>query len=463
MRFAVFFVLALFSIIVPNIFGKVLVSSFENRLWDQKVTTVQTKCEMVADKISAEGFVFNDVNGSLESEIVQLAALFEGRIMVVDQTYRICEDTYNIEDNRYLMTADVLRVMSGETFTPHRLQEQYAEMLYPIKDGNNESIKGVICVIASCQDIDATANYMRERRRNVTILVVTVLLVLSYGISVLLTGKYKQFNKNVHYIADGHTDERLAEVGYTEMRETARTVNEILEKTQMLEDSRQEFVSNVSHELKTPITSIKVLAESLLMQPEAEAALYREFLSDIVEEIDRENTIITDLLSLVKVDKKVAKMNIEKVNINELVDTIIKRLKPIAAKREIEIGFEPFRPVSAEIDPVKLSLAMSNLIENAIKYNKDNGWVHVYLNADHKYFYFKVEDSGEGISEEHQEQIFERFYRVDKARSRETGGTGLGLAITREVTLLHKGAIKVHSVPGEGTTFTMRIPLTHAL
>ena len=167
------------------------------------------------------------------------------------------------------------------------------------------------------------------------------------------------------------------------------------------------------------------------------------------------------MLSLVKMDKKVAKMNIEAVNINELVEGIIKRLNPIAKKRNIEIGFEPFRPVIAEIDEVKLSLAISNLVENAIKYNNDNGWVHVYLNADHKFFYVKVEDNGEGISQEHQDHIFERFYRVDKARSRETGGTGLGLAITREVALLHKGAIRVQSNPGEGTTFTMRIPLTY--
>jgi signal transduction histidine kinase len=265
----------------------------------------------------------------------------------------------------------------------------------------------------------------------------------------------------VGYIAEGHTDEQVRVVGFSEMKKTARSFNEILGKMQILEDSRQEFVSNVSHELKTPITSIKVLAESLLMQPDAEAALYREFMGDIVEEIDRENKIITDLLALVKMDKKVANMNIQTININELIESIVKRLKPIAQNREIEIGFESFRPVLAEVDEVKLTLAISNLIENGIKYNVDHGWVHVSLNADHKFFYLKVEDSGEGIAEEFQEHIFERFYRVDKARSRETGGTGLGLAITRDVALLHKGAIKVHSNPGEGTTFTMRIPLTY--
>lgn len=459
MRFAVFILLGLFSILVPLLLGKILVSSYESKLWEQEMTAVQTKCEMVADRISMEGFRFSDTSNTLESEVEQYASLIEGRVMVIDQNFRIVKDTYGIEENRYLLTEDVLRAMAGEINTPEKSNRHYMEMFYPIMDANNEQTMGVICVIASCQSIRDMGNYMQERRTSVTMLVSTVLLVLSYVLSVLLTKGYKEFNKNVHYIADGHTDERLEEIGYTEMREIARTVNEILEKTQMLEDSRQEFVSNVSHELKTPITSIKVLAESLLMQPEAEAALYREFLGDIVEEIDRENTIINDLLSLVKMDKKNAKLNIETVSINELVESIIKRLKPIAAKRNIEIGFEPFRPVSAEIDEVKLTLAMSNLIENAIKYNKDDGWVHVYLNADHKYFYFKVEDSGEGISEEHQEQIFERFYRIDKARSRETGGTGLGLAITREVALLHKGAIKVHSVPGEGTTFTMRIPL----
>ena len=120
-----------------------------------------------------------------------------------------------------------------------------------------------------------------------------------------------------------------------------------------------------------------------------------------------------------------------------------------------------FRPVVAEVDEVKLTLALSTLIENAIKYNVESGWVHVSLNADHKFFYVKVADSGIGIPEEDQERIFERFYRVDKSHSREIGGTGLGLAITRNAILMHRGAIKVYSKPDEGTTFTVRVPLAY--
>lgn len=206
---------------------------------------------------------------------------------------------------------------------------------------------------------------------------------------------------------------------------------------------------------------MKVLADSLLAQGDVPAELYKEFMGDIAEEIERENKIINDLLSLVKMDKSAGTLNVSVVNINELLETILKRLRPIAAGQNIELVLESFRPVSAEVDEVKLSLALSNLVENAIKYNKPEGWVHVSLNADHKYFFVRVEDSGIGIPEESLEHIYERFYRADKSHSREIGGTGLGLAITRNAVLMHRGAIKAHSKEGEGTVFTVRIPLMY--
>ena len=147
------------------------------------------------------------------------------------------------------------------------------------------------------------------------------------------------------------------------------------------------------------------------------------------------------------------------MNIVEIVEMVIRRVKPIADKRNIEIVFENFKPVTAEVDEVKMTMVITNLIENAVKYNVLDGWVKVSLNEDLSYFYLKVADSGIGIPEESQMQIFERFYRVDKARSRETGGTGLGLAITNTVVNLHKGEIKLYSKEGEGSTFTVRIPL----
>ena len=273
----------------------------------------------------------------------------------------------------------------------------------------------------------------------------------------------RPLGKLTKYLEEVQTEdeEQLMISDYAETEAISQAFNEIWGKMRVIDDSRQEFVSNVSHELKTPLTSMKVLADSLLAQGDVPAELYKEFMGDIAEEIERENKIINDLLSLVKMDKSAGTLNVSVVNINELLETILKRLRPIAAGQNIELVLESFRPVSAAVDEVKLSLALSNLVENAIKYNKPEGWVHVSLNADHKYFFVRVEDSGIGIPEESLEHIYERFYRADKSHSREIGGTGLGLAITRNAVLMHRGAIKAHSKEGEGTIFTVRIPLMY--
>ena len=205
-----------------------------------------------------------------------------------------------------------------------------------------------------------------------------------------------------------------------------------------------------------------MLADSLNTQQDVPNELYKEFMHDIVEEIDRESQIINDLLSLVRMDKTAAGLNLAPQNINELVEHVLRRLKPIAEEKNIELVLESFRPVVAEIDEVKITQVVTNLVENGIKYNVANGWVRVSVNADHKFFYLTVADSGIGIPDNCRDKIFERFYRVDKARSRQTGGTGLGLAITKTVVLMHKGAIRVYSKEGEGSTFTVRIPLTQA-
>ena len=154
-------------------------------------------------------------------------------------------------------------------------------------------------------------------------------------------------------------------------------------------------------------------------------------------------------------------MNITQVNINDLIEAQLRLLRPLAAEKNIELVFESYRPIIAEVDETKFSMCISNLVGNVIKYNNNDGWVHVSLNADATYFYVKVQDNGFGIPEDSLEHIFDRFYRVDKARDRATGGTGLGLAITRSIVTAHYGTIKVFSEVDAGSTFTMQIPLTH--
>ncbi len=460
MEFVLFWTFLLASIGMHSIYSYYTFHSYNKKSEELLFAQMTSECNILSNQIMANNFAIQNTQDNLAIEIDQLANVMDGRIIVVDSTYKIVKDTYTIEQDKYMISPDVFRIMSGEKDIITHSADTYLEIIVPI-DNSENVIYGAIIMTTSTQDIVATNEYISQQGNTLNAIFYVLSILLAFALSKMLTKGLTKVNKKLKYLSDGHMDEMVEVKGFEEVENISESIDQLITKMQVLEESRQEFVSNVSHELKTPITSMKVLADSLLLQENVPALTYREFLVDIVEEIERENAIINDLLTLVKTDKKSAALDIEPVNMNALLELLLKRLRPLAARRNIEIEYESVREVVAEVDEVKLSLALSNLIENAIKYNKDNGWVKVYLNADHKFFYIKVQDSGVGIPEDCQGQIFERFYRVDKARTRQTGGTGLGLAITRNAILLHKGAIKVYSELGEGTTFTVRIPLNY--
>ena len=319
-------------------------------------------------------------------------------------------------------------------------------------------------VTASTENILSLTDKVMGKSNLFLVFICLAMGVLAVVAVHILMRPFKKLQLSFDRVAQGDLDADITENTYRETTQLSQAVQKSLSKLKAVDQSRQEFVSNVSHELKTPITSIRVLADSLMGMEEVPVELYREFMTDISDEIDRENQIIEDLLTLVKMDKSAeSQMNIEQVNINGELELILKRLRPIAKRGNVELVLESIREVTADVDRVKISLAITNLVENAIKYNRDSGNVRVTLDADHKYFYVKVTDTGIGIPEDALEHIFERFFRVDKARSREVGGTGLGLAIAKNVIQMHHGIIDVESTPGEGTTFSMRIPLTYVL
>lgn len=429
---------------------------------DDKLSKLQTYSKDLADKIVTTGYLSNPGGGvDVNAEIALLANQYDGRVIILNQSLVIIEDTFNREEGKVLISSEAIRTLKGVRQLIKDKKTKRAEILQPITVVESGDNIGVIIINLSLKDEYLVLGSMQQQVFVYMLMVGIILFIFVFYYSRSLVQPLKSLSLDIRHVSEGYLEEELKVGGYTEVKQITDSINEMIQRLRALEDSRQEFVSNVSHELKTPITSVKVLAESLLAQNDAPIEMYREFLGDINEEIERENDIITDLLSLVKMDKKTGEMHIALVSINELLEIILKRLKPIAKKRNIELVMESFRSVMAEIDEVKLSLAVSNLIENAVKYNVDNGWVKVSLDADHRYFYINVSDSGIGIPQASQSRIFDRFYRVDKARSRQTGGTGLGLSITKNVVLMHNGGIKVSSEEGKGSTFTIRIPLNY--
>ena len=432
-------------------------------MWNQRYSDCETLLQENAKNLE---YLINDINSETEGTsktfhgMNTLAYSLSARVMIVDTDYRVAYDSFRLLKDTYIMNNDIYEIMKGDRDERLVREQSYIDYMFPVV--NREGYIDDVAVIAvSLESMKNERGYL-SYRANILICIFMVIGVLTaFFISYMAVRDTRKIKSQLVNMKDGFLGQISSDGLWREAGSVVDNMNVIFAKSQLLEESRQEFVSNVSHELKTPITSMKVLSESILMQDNVPVEMYREFMNDIVLEIDREAQIISDLLTLVKTDKGSDSLNIERVDINELMEVILKRLTPLAEKRSIEITFESFREVEADIDKVKFTLAISNLIENGIKYNVDGGWIRVSLNADHKNLYIKVADSGVGIPEDCVEHIFERFYRVDKARSRDTGGTGLGLAISKNIIVMHKGIINVYSEPGKGTTFTVRVPMNY--
>lgn len=440
---------------------KGIVESYEERAVAVRSITVKNQCDIICDQMVQQNYLEDQSSEAINSELNILNNIYGGRIMIIDENFRIVKDTYDLDRGKTMVSQEVIDSYNGKDTSRYDSKSSYIEMTIRIQDKETKETLGVMLMSVSTDEIQANMNILEQKGTMILMIVMVLVLVLGYFLSGILVRPFQKVTRSIEDLTDGYLDEDISVPDYLETELITNAFNKMLARLRTLDESRQEFVSNVSHELKTPLASMKVLADSLNAQEDVPVELYKEFMQDITEEIDRENQIITDLLSLVKMDKKAADLNITTMNINDLLELILKRLRPIAAAKKVELILDSFRPVNAEVDETKLTLAISNLVENGIKYNVEGGWVKVSLNADHKYFYVTVADSGIGIPKESLDHIFERFYRVDKSHSREIGGTGLGLAIARSAIVMHRGAIKVYSKENEGTTFSVRIPLTY--
>lgn len=458
LRFRIMVILVIIGIVPSILVENGIVNSYEDRAVEVRRATVKNQCDILCNQLVKEGYMDNPDVNTIDSELTMLSNLYSGRVLIINRDFQIIKDTYDLDQGRLMISEEVINCFRGQEISQYDDKNRYIEMTVSIRDLKTKEIQGVMLVSISTEEIVASIDILKQKGMTMLAVIIVLVVLLGYILAGILMKPFARVTRAIEDLTDGYLDEEISVPDYTETELITDAFNKMLGRVKSLDASRQEFVSNVSHELKTPLTSMKVLADSLVGQENVPIELYQEFMQDITDEIDRENRIITDLLSLVKLDKK-ANLNIELVNINDLLELILKRLRPIGAKRNIDLILDSFRPVHAEIDETKLTLAISNLVENGIKYNVDGGWVRVSLNADHKYFYVTVADSGRGIPEDSIDHIFERFYRVDKSHSTEIDGTGLGLAITRSAILMHHGAIKVYSKEGEGATFSVRIPL----
>jgi signal transduction histidine kinase len=398
-------------------------------------------------------------NIDIEDITKEMSKDLKSRVLVINDKGIVVSDSYDVLKGSILKHHELEESLSGKSVAKQHNLEKYGRTMYvSVPIISNAQVIGAVFISASLEEIYES---IKETMRNFLYLSFISLLItgfISFIFAKLISTPIEELTNSIIKIHQGNLEERVEVRGNDELSNLGTSFNLMITRIAQVEQQRKDFVANVSHELRTPLSAIKLLSESLLHQDHVPVETYREFLTDIDSEVDRLNKIIENLLSLVDIDKGKLILDYQVSYINYLIENLIHSLKPLADNKMIELIFYEKEKIHTKLDQIKIQQALTNIIHNAIKYTPNGGKIEVSLYLEYEDIVIKIEDNGIGIPSESLPYIFERFYRVDKARARNTGGTGLGLAISHQIISLHQGRIEVLSELNKGTAFYIRLP-----
>lgn len=386
---------------------------------------------------------------------------YEARIIVIDRYNTVLSDSNNEYNGKTFRHKEIESALSGETDHGVYNFTSYGHVLYtsvPIL--RDDKVVGAVLLSKSLNDIYEKTDQVSYQLMLISIISIFFIALLAFMFADFLAKPIKRFIDAISKVSHNQLEQRIQIKANDEFKIMGNAFNLMISKLNQVDKQRKDFVANVSHELRTPLSSMKLLSESLIHQNEEDISIFKDFLQDINSEVDRLNNIIDDLLIHVDLDKEKLTLNLKTVSINYILEKIVSRLKPLADEKGIEIKLIFKDQIQRNIDLDKFQQAIINVIHNAIKYTPNGGKIDVVLYAKDNLTVIEVKDNGIGISQDSLEHIFDRFYRVDKSRSRNTGGTGLGLSIAYQIVSLHQGTIDVESEIGKGSIFYIKIPET---
>ncbi len=386
----------------------------------------------------------------------------EGRILLLDATGKVQMDTLALLEGTRPSVPEAMAVLSGEegrAYGIHALDSGEYAALCAAAMTHEGKIIGAVLLSTPVTELRLAIQTIEEQLMTVFIGVAAAALIAALVFALTLTAPIKALTSTIRRMGKGDLSARVHVRTSGELKALADSYNAMAEKIENFDQSRSQFVQNASHELKTPLATMKILLENLIYQPDMPAELRAEFMQDMNHEIDRLSGIITDLLTLTQMDSQDTSLKMEKVDLSALCRETLHALEPAIAKAKLNLAVTVPDSICIAGDASKLGQVVYNLIDNAVKYTPEGGRVTISLTGENRLVTFTVSDTGIGIPEEDVKHIFDRFYRVDKARSRATGGTGLGLSIVRQMVQLHGGEIAVESAVGNGSTFTVKLPV----
>jgi len=400
----------------------------------------------------------------LDIQLKEVSKNLGGRILIIDSNKKVIYDSFNNLRGTTINQKEVVSALKGEAITNEYILDKYENTLYTsVPLNKNEKVTGVVLLSTSLLEYYNEINIIKNNLIFICAIILILIALITLKIANSISEPIIRLTQAMQNATHGKLNEKVLLEGNNEISQLAKAYNFMNTKLSHIEKQRREFVANVSHELKTPLSSMKLLSESLLIQPNVEIEIYKEFLQDIDSEIDRLNKIIESLLSMVDMDEEKLNLDYKLTYVNYLVEKVVNSIKPLANEKNIEIVLNQWEKIQIHLDQDKIHQALTNIIHNAVKYTESGGKVEVSLFKKGQYAVIKISDNGIGIAEENLSYIFERFYRADSARSRQTGGSGLGLSISQQIISLHQGRIEVESTVNEGTTFYVVLPVEYML
>ena len=451
LRYAIVYVLITsVALFLLNIYCSTVSEELFNR---SKEASMIEKCQLAANEISE----LEIINTSTISEAInQMGSLKVHRLIVTDHTGLTLYDSSHTA-SRYTLLPEILCAMEGNDVFSSKFRDGVMQSHAAVPVVSYGTTLGCVYMMEFDTDQGQILQSLQGNVLRITIILEIVVILFSFAFANTFSKRLRQIMASMRIIQQGDYSHKVSLGGHDELTFLGDEFNDLTERLQTSEQKRHRFVSDASHELKTPLASIKLLTDSIL-QNDMDMDTVREFVGDIGNEADRLNRTTAKLLTLTRIDGQQAQES-EIINMAPTVARVVRMLSGIAAKNNISIETNIIQDSPVLILEDDLYQIAFNLVENGIKYNLPGGKLTVTLSRQDDNALLIVSDTGMGIPEDALSHIFERFFRVDKSRSRQSGGSGLGLAIVRAIVQRNRGNIQVTSTLGRGTVFTVSFPI----
>lgn len=433
------------------------VVNMRDMLHESKRSTMQNKCEVIASSMAS---LVNFGSNEVEKVIDLLGHMELTRIVVTDSAAAILYDSSDNDGNkgRYALLPEILSALDGNSAFYYHFSGAATKSRTAVPIMYRGNIIGAVYIYSYSEEEAELVMALRRNLWNISIAVFAASILLAVLFSRLMNGRLRSIVSAIKNVAAGNYGSRIKVKGRDELDELSKEFNLLADRLQRTEELRQRFVSDASHELKTPLAGIRLLSDSIVQNDDMPTELLREFVSDIGMEAERLSRITEKLLALTRLDVKREEV-LSAVDIDEVIENSLKMLRTLAENKSVRVNYEVENNCIIWANADDIHQVVFNIVENAIKYNVEGGTVNIRLyNKDEKANLI-IDDTGIGIPAEDLPNIFDRFYRVDKARSRDVGGSGLGLSIVKDTVEKHGGSVSASLREKGGTRFRVAFPL----